>query len=811
MMYSTVLQDISYAMRLLAKKPSFTILTTLVMAAGIGLSVFMFSFLNTILFKDLPFTDGGSLVIFSGSENGYHNQNRLNSHDYFEIKKQLQGVSEFSLYYDTAVNVAGNDGARRYKAILIAPNFFELTRTPPILGREFSDAENQPGTEAITLISFDLWKNIYAGDKNIIGKLILINGVNHEIIGVMPQGYAFPDSADLWLPIKQHPTQLTRGQAEPIYGLAHLDEGTSIEDVNRQLDLIMQRIEQNYPQTNHGIGAYITSIPWANVQDGDVIIYTMLIVALLVFILASINVGNLLLSRAVERRKETAIRVALGAPRSRLISQMLWESIIICSLGGLIGLLVMAWGLQVTQKITATFFTDPLPFWWEFGLDNFTLSLFFLFVICSIVVTGLLPAWKNSAEDFNGVLRDGTRGATSKKSGRINKLLVMSEIFISMTVLISAVSLTVASYIERNINIGADTDNTIVAKVILSDTDYPTKASRVLFAKTLTSRLENSSNIGDVMISKKLPGFRADTALFEIEGKEYTQKNNEQYPKANNISTTIGSLKKLGVKLHHGRYFNSSDEGLEKYTAVITQSFAERHFGTQSSLGRRFRLISENGKPQDWLTIVGVVAHTAQGDDIYAKIPSVFRPYSQVPKGTISIAMRVQTDNSATIRQLRATLKSIDAQLPAYRIETYNQGIERMAAPLKFVSSLTLLCGLAAVILAGSGIYGVMSNTINQRTQEIGVKQALGADEDLIIKEFMTTGLKQLLWGGFPGVFAGCFLGFAILQLFNNGLSILIIITLSIIMFIGSIVMIATYLPTKRALKMEPSEALHYE
>lgn len=810
-MHSTIVQDISYAIRLLAKKPGFTLLTTLVMAAGIGLSVFMFSFIHTILYKDLPFIDGGSLVIFHGSEDGSRGQGSLNSHDYFEIRKQLKGVSEFSLYYDTAVNVAGKEGARRYKAIVIAPNFFQLTRTKPILGREFSEAENQPGTAAITLISFDLWQKRYAGDQNVIGKLLLINGISHEVIGVMPQGYAFPNSASLWLPIKQHATQLARGQAEPINGLGHLDEGTSLQDVNRQLDVIMQRIEKIYPQTNQGIGAYVTSIPGANAQDGEVIIYTMLIVACLVLILATINVGNLLLSRAVERSKETAIRVALGAPRSRLISQMLWESIIICTLGGLIGLLVMAWGLQVTQKITATFFTDPLPFWWQFGLDSFTLSLFLFFVVFSIVITGLLPAWKNSGEDFNAVLRDGTRGATSKKSSRLNKLLVVSEIFISMTVLISAVSLTVASYLDSNIYIGAETKNTIIAKVLLSDIDYPTKASRVLFAKTLTSRLENTASVGDVMMSKRLPGFRSDTSLIEIEGKEYNQSNNASYPKANNISTTIGSLKKLGVKLAQGRYFNSSDEGLEKYTAIITQSFAKRHFGVQTSLGKRFRIITENGKTQQWLTIIGIVEHTAQGNDDYAKIPSVFRPYSQVPKSTISIAMRVKIDNSATIRQLRSTLKSIDAGLPAYRVETYQQGIERMAAPLKFVSLLTLLCGLAAVILAGSGIYGVMSNTINQRTQEIGVKQALGADETVITKEFMFAGLKQLLWGGFPGIFAGCFLGASILDLFNNGLNILIIITLSIVAIIITIVMIATYLPTKCALKMEPSEALHYE
>jgi putative ABC transport system permease protein len=804
-----IYQDFRYALRLLAKKPGFTILTTMVMATGIGLSVFLFSFFHTLLYKDLPFKDSDTLIRMSGSLNGVRIVNGIDLHDYEQIRTSLKGISEFGAYKSDSVNVSVRDGVRRYSATYAEPNFFEMTRTQPILGRDFSVAENQVGAENVVVIGFDIWQNHFAGDGNVLDEILRINGENHRIIGVMPQGYFFPNTAELWIPIREDAAQLSRGKASDVVGIAHLAEGVSMQDIDQQLVVIMQRIEGAFPKTNSGIGAYVTTIPGAMMQTGQAIVASSGIVSILILLLASINVGNLLLSRAVERSQETAIRVALGAPRSRLISQMLWESIIICTVGGVIGLLVVSWGLEVTESITDSFGIGKQAFWWKLGVDRFTLGLFFSFMLGTIVVTGLLPAWKNSGGDFNAVLRDGTRGALGKKSGRMNRLLVISEIFVSMTVLIAAGVMVVSSYLQTHADTGANTENIVTAEIMLSKSSYDTEDKQVGFFKTLQSRLENSIGVGDVMFSSALPGVAAATPMMALEGKEYTQDRG--YPRANYIVVMPGTLAKLDVELLKGRNFNSSDEGLENKTAIVTKSFVSTHFPDESPLGKRIRLIDVDDDKPDWVTIVGVVEHTRQGRDKGAKAPSVFRPFTQVPRDRMTVAIEMRSDRATVVRNLRKTLHSIDPELPAFNVEDYGAKLMRFTAPIRFISTVFLLFGIAAVVLAASGIYGVMSNTIDQRAHEIGVKRALGANEQDITRELLRSGFKQLLWGCIPGLLAGCGMGFAISRTMEVGNTELAIISLTITAIIAAVVMLATYLPTRKILRLEPSQALHYE
>jgi putative ABC transport system permease protein len=804
-----IMQDFKYAVRLLAKKPGFTILTTLVMATGIGLSVYLFSFFN-MLFADLPFKDGESIVIIAASENGDTNSRLLSIHDYSEIRNNVKGLSQFGAYSEESVNVIVREGARKYNASYTEPGMFELTHTEPVLGRTFATKEDQVGAENVVIVGFDLWKNQYGGDNEVLDQILQISGESYRIIGVMPQGYSFPTRAEMWLPLRKDTTQLPRSNTEYIRGFARLDEDVSKQDINQQLSVIMKRIEQKYPKTNHRISAYIDSMPMSSVGDGIAVVYSMQVVAILILVLASINVGNLLLSRAVERSKETAIRVALGSPRARLISQMLWESIIICTMGGIIGFLMVAWGLEITQGITAGFFPGKMPFWWVFSINAFNIKLFIAFVLCTILVTGLLPAWKNSGHDFNAALRDGTRGALSKKSGRLNKILVISEILISLVVLICASVMVLSSYNRTHAEIGAETQGIIVADVALSDARYDLASKKSEFINTLQSRLENSTGVSEVMISSALPGLFASANKLEIEGKEYHDDKGKH--KANAIVITSGTLGKLGVELQQGRYFDNSDNGDDKKSVIVTNSFVSQHFPKQSALGKRLRFTEKDEKNPSWLTIIGIVEHTRQGNDhARAKLPSVFRPYSQAPRVQVTVAMKSELDKTSVTKILRDTLMSIDSQLPAFRIETYTQSVNRASASVRFISSVLLMFGIAAVVLAGSGIYGVMSKTISQRTQEIGIKRALGADEKQITKELLIAGVKQLLWGGIPGTILGGALGFAMGTVMGVGIEEIVILSLTTVIIIGTIVLLATYLPTKKALQLEPSEALHHE
>ena len=507
-------------------------------------------------------------------------------HDYLTIRDNVQGLSEFGGYQNLNVIVSGRDGARRYPAIKAEANIFELTRTKAYLGRTFSRAENKVGAENVVVIGFELWQKQFAGDKRVIEQSIRINGKNHRVIGVMPEGYLFPRNAQIWLPIQLDIGLLPRNTSETIHGLAHLNAGITLADIDKQLAVITKRIATKYPQINTGISAYVTSIPGSGGSGGEPVIYTMHTVAILILILASINVGNLLLSRAVERGKETAIRVALGAPRSRLISQMLWESIIICTLGGLVGFLVMAWGLEQTESIVATFFSDPLAFWWKFSLDAYTVKLSIGIVLATILVTGLIPAWRNSGGDFNAVLRDGTRGALGKKASRLNKVLVTSEIFIAITVLIAAAVLVQSAYEQSHKDIGAEVKNTLVANVLLSGDRYDLASKKIQLINALESQLEHSSAINEVMIASALPGHHSMKKKVAIAGKEYNKMSNTSYPETNYIVITPGSLAKLGVELQQGRYFNQGDNSMDNATVLISESFANIHFSKQAATYR---------------------------------------------------------------------------------------------------------------------------------------------------------------------------------------------------------------------------------
>ncbi|MFC3114676.1 ADOP family duplicated permease [Cellvibrio fontiphilus] len=807
------IKDIQYALRLLAKKPGFTLLTTSVMAVGVGLSVFLFSMFNTMIFKDLPFKDSDRLVRFHVTQDGVEARDNIELHDYAEIKNTLRGVELFSAYRELNINAIGREGARRYRAVKTEPGIFQLTRTAPLLGREFNQQDNQPGAEDVVVIGYEVWRTQFGGDENIIDQSLRIDGTPHRIIGVMPQDYWFPSNNDVWLPLRQSATNTARGSGDKPSIAALLENNVTQADVNRELAVIMQRIASRYPQSNKGLSLYVNDFQRGAEGDGIQVIYSMQIAALLILLLASINVGNLLYSRAIERNKETAVRVALGAPRARLISQMLWESAIICSLGGLIGLLVLAWGLQVTAATVATFFTDKPAFWWDFGIDAYTLKIFFGFVLATILATGLLPAWKNSGADFNAVLRDGTRGALGKKSGRLNRILVISEIFLSMTVLIAAATMVVGAYRATVTDFGVKSDNLLTARTLLRDVHYQTPEQKTQFVNALVAQLENSPGLGKVLIATMFPADWGWTPSIALEGKDYSHVQESAYPKINYVSVTPGTLEKLGVTLTAGRYLDSSDDGWGKRTVVVTDSFAAAHFPGESALGKRLRVLDAVSHADQWLTIVGVVKHTLYGDanSESGKMPSVFRPYSQAPRNDFSIAIEIKTDRPSAIRTLRNAVAAIDPELSLFQIEDYATKKQRNGAPIRFISTIFMIFGIAAVVLAGTGIYGVMANTISQRTQEIGVKRALGAQDQQIARQFLWAGGKQLLWGGIPGVAAGCAMAFAMAHVIGIGAGDLLFIVLLMVSIIAAVVLLATYLPTRRALQLEPADALRYE
>ena len=803
--------DLRYTFRSMIKRFRFTLLTIFVMATGLGLSVYLFAMLHVQVFQDLPIKDGESLVQIYAKKDGTKTARNNHLHDMYEIRNNVKSLVEFGIFRNVDLNVTAKDGARRHKVVLSEPNIFQISRTKPLHGRTFSQAENQVGSENVVVIGHNFWMNYFTGDVNAIGQLLRINGEQHKVVGIMPENYYFPLNADLWLPLREDAEKIPRDEAGNVYGLAHIKSGFKNEDVNKEINLVMKRLEERYPRTNGGVGAYAESIPRAAAGDGIVIGYSLQLIAFLILVLAAINVGNLLLARTIERGKETAIRIALGAPRSRLIGQILLETLIICVIGAILGIFALKWGLDLTEQITSSYSIDRPPFWWDFSLDQYALTLAAAFFFLTIIIVSIFPVWKSFKMDFNAALRDGTRGAQGRKDGRLNRILVMSEIFVTLMVLIAASVMGFVNQRALNADYGVNTSNAITAQLMLPEANYNDVVSQNQFIDTLHSRLENSEGINSAVVASRLPGEYTAALDVAIDGFEYSTE--DSYAEVNYLATTTDTFKNLEVPLVSGRYFDSSDRGSDKATVVVSASFADRFFANDSAVGKRLRFVSEDNEDFQWLTIVGVVSHTIQGSSFSprGKLPVVFRPISQAPVRNLSIGIKTSLSLEASTKVLREAVASLSPDLPVFKVETYDEKIERHIRPLAFITNVFLAFGLAAAVLAGSGIYGVLSNAILRKTQEIGVKRAFGAQDKAIYKEFFGHALKQYLIGGIPGALLGALMGFGMMQVFPVFLADVLIISFIVMVLVLGVVLLATYIPTKQALSMEPVDAIRYE
>lgn len=806
-----LLHDLAYAWRLMLKKPAFSALTSVIMALGIGLSLFLYSFGNTLGYKPLPFVDGKAMVLIETVFNGnYYNGGSVHLHDYGLMKQQLKGLDEVGAYAERSFVLSGQGNARQLNGAKVEPGFFEFTRTAPVLGRTVTAADNKTGAAAVAVISFELWQQLFGGAPDVLQRTVKLDGQLTEIIGVMPKGFYFPRNADLWLPLQQDPALISRADAETVSVMGRLQSGMDLDQLNQQLAQIMAAQAQRSPQTNSQVSAYAETFPMQSVGvDTKPMLQIFNAVAVLILLLACINVGNLLLSRANERAKETAIRAALGAPRARLMMQFMWESILICTTGLVFGLLIAAWGLTIADQVVPGF-TDEKPFfWWQFGLDQDTLLMALLAWFLTILCTGVYPAWRAVQTDMNTVLRDGTRGALGKKAGRQARALVISEVALSCIILIPAAVMVWSSYQAARADYGVKLEQILTARMILPQDKYQQAGQSQNFYHQLEQQLISSGQIDAVAIVSRLPGHNAPQESVQIEGVSYASA--KDHPYAHSTVMSAGSAKALQIPVLEGRFFDFSDHANSLPVAVVTDSFARQHWPHQSALGKRLKLTESEEGP--WLTVIGVVPHLIHGQPFrpQAKTPVVIRPVSQTHLTWLSVALSYQGDVQQTVQLLDQTLLALDPEVAAFLQKTYQDKIRSNTAGVSFAANVFLLLGLVALLLAASGIYAVMANSISQRTQEIGVRRALGATDKNVMQYFLKQGGKQLAWGLGLGLVFSALPLMVISNLLATTAITLYALTIVFAFLISAVVLFATFLPTRQALQLEPNTALRYE
>jgi len=826
--------DIKYAARLLVKKPAFTATTVFIIAIGLGLTLYAYSLLSSLIFKPLTLGTNQELVAIEGPYDYSHAYRE--SVDPFHLNQAVQevdAIDDITFYGSGTALLSAIDaktGTKKFNATFAKWNFFDVAGKQPIMGRNFTEADNFEGAEKIIMLSYEVWQSYFKGDKNIVDSMVNVDSEPMRVIGVMPENFAFPSHAQTWLlmpPNQINPTEPSRSSA---YGIARLKESISIEKLNQELSHYNKKLVAELPEEfiwrlrNGDNHLQATAYKKANsdVREYYSIFISLMVVVFLILLLACINVGNLLLTRVNERYKEIAIRVALGVPRQRLIFQMLWESIFFCVIGAFIAFVLASWGIELTNAAFTRMFAvqQNQPFWWKLAIDGDALLVLLGAIIFMILITGLIPAWRALSGDFNSVLRDGTRGAMGKKASQTNKILVISEILLSCIVLVIATILLTTSYFADKADYGVDTDKRITARLELPleyynvrrDTEFEAAdhKKRNDFYYQLKSKLEDLPNIEAVAYMSQLPGTGEGTSHFEIEGMAAEVYN--ENPSSNNEVIGRDSWRAVGMHIIQGRDFDDRDAVPDANSMIVNESIAFDLFPDGQAVGHRVRRVSSRGEG-DWQNIVGVVSDSYHGSAMDTS-SAQYNSYHLMDAGSrqsINIAIHFKGNELQAKQTLFDTINATDANVAAYHIQSYQQLIQQPMMLVTTVSKIFLFCGVMAVLLAASGIYAVSANSITQKTQEIGVRRALGATDANIMKLFLSQAGIQLIIGLGIGIALSLWV-INILEttMIINSISYLIGL-IAMPMLIIAMVLLATFIPTKKVVEMEPSDALHHD
>jgi putative ABC transport system permease protein len=806
------IKDVRYGARMLVKNPGSTGIAIVALALGIGLTAMMFSIVHAAILRGLPFENADQLIAISRT-NLSEGQERISftQHDYQDYRAQQQSFVDIAGYFIGTVNVSGIDRPERFDGAFVSPQMFSLLGQQPLIGRTFTPEDGEPGAPYVMLLGYDTWQTRFGGDASVVGQVVRANGRQATIVGVMPPGFAFPVSEQVWVPLQLDPAAITRGaphQWVSVFG--RLRDGVTLDAAVAEFSAIAARLEAEYPDINKGIG--VRAEPYVRAFMGNEIVnmlYTMLGAVFMVLLIACANVANLLISRATARTREVGIRTAMGASGIRIVRQFLTESFILSVSGALLGLLVAYIGIRIFDNAVAP--TNP-PFWIRpFGLYGDVLLFVGAITLLSSLLAGAIPAWQASRSNVADVLKDESRGSSSFRLGRISRALVVTEIALSAGLLVGA-GLMIKSVTQvRNVDFAFRSQDVFTARIGLPEVQYSDAASQRAFFDELLPKLRELPAVEAVGLIQALPALGAPMQPFGVEGATYDEDRN--YPMARTVQMSPGALAALDVTVLQGRDFQDQDREGALPVAIINQSMAQRYFEGQDPIGRRVRL-GNSSSQQDWRTIVGIVPDMYLGgldgeDNIHH---GIYVPLAQSGGRFMSVLARTRSGDAMTLTQpVRETVLSVDSDLPIYFVQTLRAGINDNYWFFMVFGSLFMVFGAAALFLASVGLYGVMATSVSQRTREMGVRMALGAEGHDVLKLVMKQGLVQLA--------IGLTLGLALALGVSNLLQMILFQVNPrdpmVFIAIGAVLALtaaaACFVPANRATRVDPLHALRYD
>jgi predicted permease len=805
---SASLRDIRLGLRTLRKSPGLTVVSTIALTLGIGLTTMMFSIVYGALLKGLPFEDGDRIVVVSRTNPERDIQRQpLPLPDYADIAPLQQSFSQFGAYTSGTMNVSGTERAERYSGSWVSSQIFAMSGVQPIRGRDFRPGEDSPTGAKVAVISYDMWQTRFGGAESALGTVMRVNAVPYEIVGVMPDGFAWPNNDQLWLPLQTDPLVGVRGDGLFVSAVGKLKPGVTAEQATAEMTTLMQRLGETYPVTNAGFASIVEGYA-ANAigSQASQLLYTMLGAVFFVLLIACSNVANLLLDRAAHRTKEVGVRSALGASRGAIVRIFLSEAFVLALGGTVLGIGFAYAGIEVFNRAIAP--TQP-PFFIQIGLFPPVLAFAIGVALLATMFSGLIPAIQASRPDIAEVLKDESRGASSLKLGKISKALVIFEIALSCGLLVAAGLMVKSVAKTRSMDTGFEMASVYTTRIGFP-VAYTDTAAQRLFFQQLDERVAAIPGVHAASISSGLPGAQQgmNGGRFAIEGATYAK--DADYPSMRWLSVTPGFFETLDIPLRRGRLFASSDRLDALPVVIVTERFVKQFFNDADPIGRRIRFgASESTAP--WVTIVGIVPDVFGGDPEDPFPSAVFRPFAQQHANFAYIAARTTAAPMALADPVRAAVASLDPDLPTYWPMTLDEAVGQQLWFVRVFGTMFMVFGFVALFLASIGLYAVMSFSVSRRTREVGIRMALGASARDVVRLLMSQGFFQL------GV------GLGVGLLLAAGISRL----LSIILFgvepldpfvFGGVALtlaatgtLACLLPARRATHVDPSDAMRSE
>ncbi|MEX0900298.1 MAG: ABC transporter permease [Gammaproteobacteria bacterium] len=798
--------DLKMTMRALVRSYGFVAIAVTVMALGVGATTFAFTAINGVVLTPLPYPEPEELVHIELASADEPNGFEIGLHDLADLGAQQTSFESLFAYYNGTVNVSGDEQPVRYDGIFVSANALEQIGVAPELGRVFVEGEDAPGAPLSVVIGWNLWQQDYGGTPAIVGTQVRVNGTPATIVGVMPRGFQWPVRNDIWVPMQQDLDALPRGEAITVEGFGRLREGVSLEQARAEFATLYAAILADNPDWNVGATTDLNEYRDEFVGNQTMgILSAMQVATFLVLLIACANVANLILARTVSRRRELSVRTALGASRWRLVAGTLSESILVSIAGGLIGISIAHAGGKAVERYLIES-GDGFPYWMSFGADLRVAVFAIGIAALAGLIAGVVPALRAARSDVTEGLKAGGGGGTSVSLGKLTRTLITVEIALSCALLVGG-ALTVRSVVNlQYVSPGGDVTGVMTGRIGLFASDYPDEVSRRQFWERLEARVAEIPGVTATTVTTSIPTYGSGGNAYRLDGQEPSPDG--RYPFTRTVVVTPGYLDTFKVPLLAGRDFSVTDNADAQPVALINKTFAERAFPGESAVGKRVLLGREGDLALTIVGVVGDVYHSNLDNDM---MPAVYQPLAQTDARFMTIAARTPGDEAALAGPVREALRSVNPDLPIYWLQPAQVWVDQSRSGPRLLGMIFGVFGIAAVLLASVGVYGVLAFTVAQRTREFGVRRALGADNGRIVNLVVRQGAFQLLVGLPIGLILAFGLGQMLQGVLANVSSIDPVSFLGVPLLLALVVIAASFVPARRASRIDPMEALRHE